>query len=487
MQEMENRANIQIDTKRGTMTYDYDHFFKNVRFTPRSKAVMVNSHGQKKQMSQVKGKCFFLIISFLFLSLLSSPAYCQKTKGKSKKQLQTEISNLQKEISNANQLLKKTKKDKEMTLNEVILLEKKIKQREQLIKAYNEQIAVLDEEIKAGQSNIKALNSDLGKLQKEYSKMVTFANKNRNNYERLGFVFASKDFNQAFRRLRYIREFTDARKLKMDQIAATEKRISGEVEASQQAREERAAMLADEKVQKAELQGEKEELNKQVAKLKKKEGSIQQDIKNKQQQTQKLQKAIDDIIAEEIRKANAEAERKRKEAEKKAANKDKGKTTTTKPSTTTKTETGMALTPAEKSLSTSFVSNKGKLPWPVERGVISSSYGKHASSVSSKVTVTNNGIDIATQAGATARAVFNGEVASVTKLTGSNTVVIIRHGEYFTVYSNLENVTVKRGDKVKTKQNLGTVHTSKTENKTELHFELLKQQVRQNPANWLSK
>lgn len=487
MQEMENRANIQIDTKRGTMTYDYDHFFKNVRFTPRSKAVMVNSHGQKKQMSQVKGKCFFLIISFLFLSLLSSPAYCQKTKGKSKKQLQTEISNLQKEISNANQLLKKTKKDKEMTLNEVILLEKKIKQREQLIKAYNEQIAVLDEEIKAGQSNIKALNSDLGKLQKEYSKMVTFANKNRNNYERLGFVFASKDFNQAFRRLRYIREFTDARKLKMDQIAATEKRISGEVEASQQAREERAAMLADEKVQKAELQGEKEELNRQVANLKKQEGSIQQDIKNKQQQAQKLQKAIDDIIAEEIRKANAEAERKRKEAEKKAANKDKGKTTTTKPSTTTKTETGMALTPAEKSLSTSFVSNKGKLPWPVERGVISSSYGKHASSVSSKVTVTNNGIDIATQAGATARAVFNGEVASVTKLTGSNTVVIIRHGEYFTVYSNLENVTVKRGDKVKTKQNLGTVHTSKTENKTELHFELLKQQVRQNPANWLSK
>ena len=428
------------------------------------------------------------IILVLLILAVATPAFCQKTKGKSKKQLQTEISNLQKEISNANQLLKKTKKDREMTLNEVILLEKKIKQREQLIKAYNEQIAVLDEEIKAGQSNIKALNSDLGKLQKEYSKMVTFANKNRNNYERLGFVFASKDFNQAFRRLRYIREFTDARKLKMDQIAATEKRISGEVEASQQAREERAAMLADEKVRKAELQGEKEELNKQVAKLKKKEGSIQQDIKNKQQQTQKLQKAIDDIIAEEIRKANAEAERKRKEAEKKAnANKDKGKTSTTKPSTTTKTETGMALTPAEKSLSTSFVSNKGKLPWPVERGVISSSYGKHASSVSSKVTVTNNGIDIATQAGATARAVFNGEVASVTKLTGSNTVVIIRHGEYFTVYSNLENVTVKRGDKVKTKQGIGTVHTSKTENKTELHFELLKQQVRQNPSNWLSK
>ena len=407
--------------------------------------------------------------------------YCfQKTKGKSKQQLQSEITSLQKEISTANQLLKKTTKDKEMTLNEVSILNKKIKQREKLIKAYNEQIAVLDEEINAGQSNIKTLNSNLNKLQKEYAKMIVFANKNRNNYNLLGFVFASKDFNQAFRRLRYIREFTDARKIKMNQIANTEREISNAVEASQQAREEQAAMLKDEKAQQEELKKEKEELNSQVANLKKKEGSIQQDIKNKQQQAQKLQKAIDDIIAEEIRKANEEAERKRREEA--AKNKSQGKTTAPAPK-----EKGMALTPAEKTLSTNFVNNKGKLPWPVERGVISSSYGKHTSVVSDKVTVTNNGIDIATTEGAKARAVFEGEVASVTKLTGANTVVILRHGEYFTVYSNLENVTVKRGDKVNTKQNLGSVHTNKTENKTELHFELLKEQNRQDPAIWLSK
>jgi len=426
------------------------------------------------------------IILFLLILAIATPAYCQKTKGKSKQQLQNEISSLQKEISNANQLLKQTKKDREMTLNEVSILDKKIKQREKLIKAYNEQIAVLDEEINTGQSNIRSLNSDLAGLQKEYAKMVVFANKNRSHYDRLGFVFASKDFNQAFSRLRYIREFNDARATKMSQIAGTQQRITGEVEASQKAREERAAMLADENVQKTELQSEKEELNRQVANLKKQEGSIQQDIKNKQQQAQKLQKAIDDIIAEEIRKANEEAERKRKEAEKKVT-KDNGKTTTTTPNTKSKSETGMALTPAEKTLSTNFVNNKGKLPWPVERGVISSTYGKHVSVVSDKVTVTNNGIDIATMAGAQARAVFDGEVASVTKLTGSNTVVILRHGEYFTVYCNLENVIVKRGDRVKTKQNLGTVHTSKTENKTELHFELLKEQIRQNPANWLSQ
>ena len=431
------------------------------------------------------------IILVLLLLALVNPVYCQKTKGKSKKQLQSEITSLQKEISTANQLLKKTKKDKEMTLNEVNLLDKKIKQREQLIKAYNEQIAVLDEEINAGQSNIKTLNSDLSKLRKEYAKMIAFANKNRSHYDKLGFVFASQSFNQAFRRLRDIREFSDARKVKMDQIASTERRISGEVEASQQAREEQAALLKDEKEQQEALKKEKEELNSQVAKLKKKEGNLQQDIKNKQQQTQKLQKAIDDIIAEEIRKANAEAERKRKEEAKKkaAANKDKGKTATTSaPATPAPSkEKGMALTPSEQTLSSNFVNNKGKLPWPVERGVVSSSYGKHASVVSSKVTVTNNGIDIATTEGAKARAVFDGEVASVAKLVGSNTVVIIRHGEYFTVYSNLENVTVKRGDKVKTKQNIGTVHTNKNENKTEIHFELLKEQSRQNPANWLSK
>ena len=425
-------------------------------------------------------KKLHIILVLLLLSLVS-PTFGQKTKGKSKKQLQSEINSLQKEISTANQLLKKTKKDKEMTLNEVNLLDKKIKQRENLIKAYNQQIAVLDEEINTGQSNIKTLNSDLKKLRKEYAKMIVFANKNRSHYDMLGFVFASKDFNQAFRRLRYIREFNEARKVKIDQIVSTERRINDEVEASQKAREEQAAMLKDEKAQQEALQKEKKDLNGQVAKLKKKEGSIQQDIKNKQQQAKKLQKAIDDIIAEEIRKANAEAERKRKEEAKKNANKGKA---TTAPAPK---EKGMALTPAEKTLSSNFVNNKGNLPWPVERGVISSSFGKHASVVSDKVTVTNNGIDIATTEGAQARAVFEGEVASVVKLTGANTVVIIRHGEYFTVYSNLENVTVKRGDKVKTKQNIGTVHTNKTEDKTELHFELLKEQNRQNPANWLSK
>lgn len=405
----------------------------------------------------MKNKIYILL---LLLITFSATVYAQK--GKSKSQLQSEISSLQKEISTANQLLKKTTSDKEMTLNEISLLDTKIRNRERLIKAYDEQIALLDKEIDAGQSSILTLNADLSKLRKEYAKMVSFAYRNRSQYTKLGFVFASNDFNQAFRRIRYIRELNDARKVKMNQIANTEQHISREVEANQQIREQQVAMRADEKVQQAALQQERKELNRQVANLKKKEGSIQQDIKNKQQQAKKLQKAIDDIIAEEIHAAN------------KAKN-------------TPKSDKGMALTPAELTLSSNFANNKGKLPWPVERGVISSSFGKHASVVSNRVTITNNGIDIATIEGAQAWAVFDGEVTSVTQLTGANTVVIIRHGEYFSVYSNLENVTVKRGDKVTTKQPIGTVHTNLPENKTELHFELLKETNRQNPASWLTK
>ena len=410
----------------------------------------------------MKRNCILLILMMLFFA---PSAFSQKSRS----QLEKEIKALQEDISTTSKLLKKTSKDREMTLNEVSLLDKKIKQREKLIQAYNEQIAVLDQEISKGQGNIKTLNADLKNLRKEYAQMVTFANRNRSHYDILEFVFASSDFNQAFSRLRYIRQFNESRKTKMNQISNTEKRITGEVEASQKAREEQAAMLADEKVQQAELQKEKEQLNSQIASLKKKEGQLQKDIKQKQQQAKNLQKAIDDIIAEEIRLAN---ERAKKEAEAKGKKAESSK--------------GIVMTPTEKTLSTNFANNKGKLPWPVERGVVSSSYGKHASVVSDKVTVTNSGIDIATDENAQARAVFDGVVTSVTKLTGSNTVIIIRHGEYFTVYSNIEEAIVKRGDNVKTKQNLGRIHTNKAENKTELHFELLKGQQRDNPEPWLS-
>ena len=415
-------------------------------------------------------RCVYLMMIVLLTLCGVGESYAQRTKASLEKQ----IKSLQKEIETANKLLKETSKNKEVTLNQVNLLDKKIQNRQKLINACNEQIKLLDESITQGESNIKKLNGELGKLRGEYAKMVQFAYKNRNHYDQLEFLFASQDFNQAFQRLRYIQQFTDARKTKMDQISNTQKRVSDEVEANRKAREEQAALLAEEKAQKDALVKEKEELNAQVKQLKKQEGKIQQNIKDKQAQAKKFQKEIDKIIEEEIRKAN---ERAAKEAK---------NTKSTKKGTTTKPDK-MALTPSEKALSTSFSANKGKLPWPVERGVISSSYGKHTSSVSSKVTVTNNGIDIATAENAKARCVFEGVVVSVVKPSASNIGVIIRHGDYFTVYSQLDEVYVNRGDKVKTKQNIGKVHTDRSEGKTEIHFELRQGTQTLNPSQWLAR
>ncbi|MCR4848647.1 MAG: peptidoglycan DD-metalloendopeptidase family protein [Bacteroidales bacterium] len=409
-------------------------------------------------------------ILLLVLALLLAPAgYAQK---RTKESLQKQINALQKEIENANQLLKETSKNKEVTLNQVTLLDKKIQSRQELINACNEQIKILDKNINQGEKNIKKLGGEIKKLQSELSKMVQFAYRNRSHYDRLEFFFASEDFNQALRRMRYIQQFADARQTKMQQIASAKKKVSDEVEANRKAREEQATLLAEEKAQQEALKNERAELNSKVAQLKKKEGSIQQSIKDKQAQAKKFQKQIDDIIAEEIRLAN---ERAAAEAKK------------NKKSGTTNKSDKMALTPAEKILSTTFSNNKGKLPWPVERGVVSSSFGKHASAISDKVTITNNGIDIATTENAKARCVFEGVVVSVVRPSASNIGVIIRHGDYFTVYAQLDEVYVNRGDKVSTKQNIGKVHTDRYEGKTEIHFELRHGTETLNPSIWLAK
>ncbi len=402
-------------------------------------------------------KAFLIVVVFvLSLNLLGQ-------NSKSRAELEKEIATLQSEIATANKLLKETSKNKKLSLNQVSILDKKIKQRQQLVKAYNGKIAVLDGNIRESQKKINVLNNDLDKYRKEYSKMIMFAYRNRNHYDVLEFVFASEDFNQAFSRLRYIRQFSDARKSKMDQIAEAERQLNEEIEKNKKSREEQAALLKDEKEQQTILKSEKTELDAQVSSLKRQEGSIQQSIKQKQQQSQKLQRMVAAIIEEEIRKA---------------AEKNKNKDA--------KTGSGnMALSHAEQKLSANFTGNKGILPWPTEKGVISSTFGKHSHPVSDQIQVTNNGIDIAAPRQAKARSVFEGEVVSVNKITANNIAIIIRHGDYFTVYSNLASVYVKRGDKVKTRQEIGLIYTDIEEDKTELHFELWHGRERLNPSAWL--
>ena len=202
-----------------------------------------------------------------------------------------------------------------------------------------------------------------------------------------------------------------------------------------------------------------------MQKLSRKERNLQKTLREKEAAAKKLQKAIQDIIAEEIRLANERAAK----AGKETVGKDE-----------------MALTPEEMALSSNFLDNKGKLPWPVEKGIISGTFGEHPHPVLSHVKVKNNGIDLLTSKGEDARAVFNGEVTRVMSVPSNNNVVIIRHGQFLTVYSNLDKVFVKKGDMVTTKQKIGTIYTSPSDSKTELHFEVWQAKSLLNPQDWLA-
>jgi septal ring factor EnvC (AmiA/AmiB activator) len=223
-------------------------------------------------------------------------------------------------------------------------------------------------------------------------------------------------------------------------------------------------LFDSEKREQIQLSTERLQKDKSVAKLAQKETQLRQTIRQKEREAQQLQRAIEDIISEEVRKSNE-----------------------LKGIKNASPDRLLELTPEELALSNSFTLNRGKLPWPTERGVISAPYGDHPHPVLKKVITKNNGIDIATSANSEARCVFEGIVVSTTRITATNNAVIVRHGNYFTVYSNLEEVYVKRGDKLKTKEILGRIHTDKKESKTELHFELWMGREIVNPENWLAR
>jgi septal ring factor EnvC (AmiA/AmiB activator) len=259
------------------------------------------------------------------------------------------------------------------------------------------------------------------------------------------------------RRMRYIQELNGLVKEKIEEIDSTQIKINIQLEKNERNKKEIEKILSEEKKEKATLLKERDNLNKDIASLKKKESQIQKDIKKKENETKELKKQIEKIIAEEIRKA-----KEREEASKKNNVKS-----------------------VDYSLSSNFAQNKGKLPYPVEQGIITGKYGLSQHPTQKKVTVNNNGIDISTTKGAKARSVFEGEVCFVTS-QGGNNVILIRHGLYFTLYSNLEKIFVKVGDKVVTGQEIGKIHTNVSDGKTILHFEIWQEnKTTVNPALWI--
>jgi septal ring factor EnvC (AmiA/AmiB activator) len=410
-------------------------------------------------MGAVKGIAVSILSCILlsyFLIPLALPAQTSKEK------LQKTKRQLEEEIRYTNDLLEKTQRSKQTSLNKLNILNQQIRSREKLIETMNHELNEVQMDIHVENVQIDQISRDLQKLKTDYARMIYHAYRTMNSRSRLAFILAAKDFNQAYQRLKYYQQYTAYRRNQAERILRTQATLEGRKKSLEQIKSEKVALIDAQEREKQKLDREKKEKAKTIKELNSKEKQLLSTLRTKQQAAQRLQREIEKLIAAEI-KASA-----RKEA------------------TSADSRDGLALTPSERELSTSFASNQGKLPWPCERGFISGTFGEHAHPVLEYVKVKNNGIDIMTERGSSVRAVFNGKVSKVMSFPNFNKVVIIRHGEYLTVYSNLTDVTVKEGQEIKTRQTIGRVFTSTEDQKTELHFELWKGKTLQNPELWLA-
>lgn len=377
----------------------------------------------------------------------------QQSLTKTKKQLEEEI-------EYTNSLLQQTKKTKETSLNKVRLLDRQIDRREALISTISREIGTVDEQIAQGNRAIEQLAGDLARLKQEYARMIYYAYRTMRTNNRLVFIFSASDFNQAYHRLRYYRQYAEFRRRQADKIRATQLELAQRRNDLQTVRDQKMTLAQAQEKAKAKLTQEKEEKDKTVKELTKKEKELLATLKSKQTALNKLQVEIEKLIASER--------------------------AVVKKATGSKTSTEMSLTPAEKQLSGTFAASRGALPWPSEKGVVIGTFGEHSHPVLKYVKVKNNGVDISVVNGTSIRSVFEGKVSRVLVVPNLNKVVIIRHGEYLTVYSNLEEVSVSEGQEVKTKQVIGRIHSDPEDGKSELHFEIWLGKSIQDPQQWLS-
>ena len=365
------------------------------------------------------------------------------------------------EINYTNKLLEETRKNQKESENNLALLGSQISSRKELISDINNEIKFVSDRIKETEAIITMMTEDLETLKQSYSRMLQIAWKNQNKNNEIMFLLSSKDFNQSYLRLKYMQQMADYRKRQLLAINSIKAVLVKQMEKLIAQKAEHQKLLDEEKVEAKNLENARKQQENTLAKLKGKEEDLKKQLAEKNKQKQQLQAAIEKLIAEEVNKSSAS----------------KGKANTGK----------YELTPEEKIVSDNFGSNVGKLPWPVQRGVIVSRFGKQPHPVISGVEIDNKGIDISTTTGSDARAVFDGEVRKVFSIPGTQNAVIIRHGEYLSVYTHIDKVYVSVGDKVTAKQAIGKIYTDDSENKTVLHFEIWKGSATLNPASWLAK
>jgi len=391
----------------------------------------------------------------------------------SKEDLQNKKRQLTKEIEQTNRILRETQKNKKATLTQLNALIKQIEVREKLINTISSEIRALEGQIGKTNSEIDQLRAELEQLKLEYAAMIKFAYRNQSSYNKLMFVFAANNFNQAYKRLKYLQQFSEYRQKQAKYIEQAQSKLEEKMLELEDDKKDKNVLLVDEQQEKVILGKEKNQKETIAKQLTVKESTLKKQLATKQAQAKKLDRMIEDIIRKEI-----EAARKKAEAEAKA----KG----TKMPTGDKTSSSnLALTPEAQKLSKDFTNNKGKLPWPVEKGIIVEYFGTHEHPQLKGVMISNNGVDIKTAKGASVRAVFSGRVSGVIQIVGGLYAVLINHGEFTTVYSNLSSVSVKMGQELNTKQNIGTVATD--EELSSMELQVWKGVTKLNPVDWLAR
>lgn len=395
-------------------------------------------------------RSFFLLSVFFFVIVLAN--------GQSLDELRKKKEKTNEQIRYTTKLLEEARKNEKQTLNKYKILNKQIELRTSLITGINSEVGVLADFIDQNAWLVNSLNSDLEELKKEYAKMIVFAQKNQTNYSKLIFVLSANSFNQAYKRLMYLRQYTVYRKRQAELIQWIRDLIQVKVSRLEKQRSEKETLLQTKKREADQLNQEKKQQGNYLTTLQQKQKEFEKKLREQQQIENQLSREIQRIIAEEVNKAKASG------------------------------KTSYEMTPEQKLVSGQFEQNKRRLPWPVERGVITDHFGIHEHAVLKNIQVQNNGIDISTAHGAIARSVFAGEVSRVFKVTGGNVAVIIRHGKYLTVYSNLVNVLVKSGDKVSLKQTIGTIGTdADDDSKTVLKFQIWKESEKLDPEDWIAR
>lgn len=452
-------------------------------------------------------------IPFVFLLTFMTPVILRaQNTQQTREELERQKRELQQELNEAQAALNETKKSSKESLTQLRALQNKISVRLSMINNINGEINFINGDINAALRDVKTLEKDLDTLKAQYAQLVVYAYKNRGAYAMLNFVFSANSFNDAIRRYEYMKQYRDYRRRQADNIVQTQEQLKLKIKNLEDQRGKRAVVLKTEQEQREILEKDRKEKDHVVAGLKGRMSELTSDIDKRKKEQQRIQNSIRNIIAremeearkkaaaEELARKNAEAERrKRDEAARKAAAaanannnvakadlpSEKPEPAPAKPDKPARQLSVLENTSELVALSDRFEDNRGRLPWPVATGTVIGDFGV---SVDSEIKVKTEyfGILIATAKGSPVKAVFDGEVIAVfNPAAGYGWAVIIQHGRYFTNYVHLSTYSVKKGDKVKTGQVLGTVLTNQEENMGVLDMQFYKDQTILNPRSWL--